>query len=492
MSAELGLPLAAAIAIACAAVLFAVVTAAGKLALPYGRGYLSGLAPLALIFALGCACHHVQAPPEPPPFESRYFECGILTAPAEKPKSYAVNAMARQSGAEPRKVCLYLAKDSAARELKVGDRIAANARLKPAEGSYLKARGISATAYLPAKKWTKTKSGEGFSLKRSAAEAKKTLTGIFYEYMDEEHAAIAAGLCLGDGGGIEKATKQNFSAIGISHVLSVSGMHVGVIYGALCKLLGFMKCFGRFGCLRHLIIIAAVWGYCFICGLPASAIRSAFMFSVMSAAAISGRRSSSLNCLSFAFFCMLAHKTSYLFDVGFQLSFAAVLGIITMGRSLTEKTRLSNRALRYVCEAGCISIAAQAATAPFCLYYFNQFPNYFLAANIVIVPFASLLIYVALALAPLSAISPAAASIAGSLANFLSASMMKMSAALSSLPYSQITGVKMNPLQLIMLIVVIFGSYMFFKKRSARFLRLVLSCMIILMAENLAGILFFT
>lgn len=231
--------------------------------------------------------------------------------------------------------------------------------------------------------------------------------------------------------------------------------------------------------LKHILVITAAWAYTFLCGLPAPGIRSAAMASIMASARMTGRKAYDLNTLAFSCFCLLAINPAWLFDVGFQLSYAAVAGILTMGKAMTSVVRPENKILRTVWEMTAISIAAQAATLPLCLYYFHQFPNYFLLANFLIGPASTLLIYLSITLMAVSFFPPLA--VACAWLCDLNADFIHISAKLiAALPYSQTTGLTTSLSQACIITIFIASTYLFLKHKKFGYL-----------ATNLASVIIF-
>lgn len=446
----------------------------------YGARHAKGFAPMAMLFALGTVYGSASAEPQPLACSARNFEAEICSAPQEKTKTYAVFAKLRAEACAPAQAALYLQKDSLAATLRTGDIIYAQCTPKPNDSGYLNSRGIFHSAYVPSENWIIAKRDSSFNLYRYAETYKQKLIEIFYKYLSPQNAGMAAGLCLGDTAGIDTNTKKDFSATGVSHILSVSGMHVGLIYIALCKMLSFMATFPSGKRLKHLIIISAVWAYAFLCGMPAPAIRSAAMATIIVGAQLSERKAYGLNTLAFSCFCMLAYNPSYLFDIGFQLSYAAVAGIMTIGKSMTESIQPENRFLRTIWEMTAISVAAQAATLPFCLYYFSQFPNYFLIANFLIGPASTLLIYSAITLLALSFIPPLARFI-GTICDLIANFIRYCAEFLADLPYSQTTGLTTSLSQACIITIFIASTYLFLKHKKFGYLATNLASVIVLL-----------
>jgi competence protein ComEC len=193
--------------------------------------------------------------------------------------------------------------------------------------------------------------------------------------------AIAKALILGDKSLLDTEVKNSFTNTGAMHVLAVSGLHVGIIMQILMVFLGFFsKWIDRKTSI--LLVVGIMWIYAVLTGLSPSVLRAVFMFSVLVLAQISGKQHDSVNSLFFTAFVIFLFDPYTLFDIGFQLSFLAMLGIFLFYRQIEEVVFIDNKWIRKVWQGTAIGFAAQIMTTPLSLYYFHQFPNYFILTNI--------------------------------------------------------------------------------------------------------------
>ncbi len=223
----------------------------------------------------------------------------------------------------------------------------------------------------------------------------------------KQNYGVAEALLLGYKYDIDANVNQVFAKTGTLHVLAVSGMHVGLIYGLLLWLCGFIGTNGYKKLLRFLLLLIGIWGYAMLSGLGASILRATVMFSFMSLAQLTERKTQSFNLLAASAFFLLINDPLCLFDPGFQLSYSAVAGIIFLYPLLRPFCQFNNKIGTYIAELLALSIAAQIFTLPFSLYYFGQFPNLFLLANLVIIPLSTILIFglIALVISPFDVIN---------------------------------------------------------------------------------------
>ncbi|UXX77816.1 competence protein ComEC family protein [Reichenbachiella carrageenanivorans] len=200
--------------------------------------------------------------------------------------------------------------------------------------------------------------------------------------------AIVSALLLGIKGQLDPEIKSAYAAAGAMHVLAVSGLHVSIIYFILTWAFKTIPA----GDFKRLIVptisIIALWAFALLTGFSPSILRAVSMFSIIIFAKILDRKSHIFNSLAFSAFILLLYDPSFLFDIGFQLSFLAVAGIVYLYprcyQHITIPTWIGNK----IWQLTCVSVAAQIATFPLSLYYFHQFPSYFLLTNLFVIPAA--------------------------------------------------------------------------------------------------------
>ena len=219
----------------------------------------------------------------------------------------------------------------------------------------------------------------------------KTFNSILENHLQNGELSIAKALILGDKSLLDSETRNSFTATGAMHVLAVSGLHIGLI---LQLLLGVAKLFSRLISkkIAVILIVLLLWIYALITGFSPSVIRAVFMFSVLALSQLSGRTYNPINTLFFTAFVILLFQPLYLFDVGFQLSYLAMLGIFLFYKKIESWFPTKNKILRYFWQGTAIGLAAQAMTTPLTLYYFHQFPNYFILSNLGLMLFSGIIL----------------------------------------------------------------------------------------------------
>ncbi|HEY4651818.1 MAG TPA: ComEC/Rec2 family competence protein [Pontibacter sp.] len=225
----------------------------------------------------------------------------------------------------------------------------------------------------------------------------------FFEEVIRENVAakreqsIATALLLGLKDDLDNAVRDTYAATGTMHVLAVSGMHVGLVFGV------FLLLFKRVNMSRSqrlvfaLAVLALLWLYGFMTGLSPSVMRAVLMFSLVMLSLVLSRRHNIYNTLAIAAFALLCYDPYFLFDVGFQLSFLAVIGIVALQPGIYSLLNFNSLVPDKLWELFSIAVAAQLITLPLGIYYFHQFPVYFWLANMVVVPVSTFALYFGMA-----------------------------------------------------------------------------------------------
>lgn len=213
-----------------------------------------------------------------------------------------------------------------------------------------------------------------------------------YKIADRELAVISA-LTLGYKDLLDQQIKQAYSSSGTIHILAVSGMHAGLVY---IMLLAFIKPIKNKTWRKRAELIAGlplIWLYALLTGLSPSVTRATLMLSVVIAGQVFKKPTDIYNTIAGVAFIMLVSAPDLLFNAGFQLSFLAVTGIVAFYEPVYLLVKSDHYFIDHAWKLVSVAIAAQILTFPVSLYHFHQFPNYFLFSNVLVVPFATLLIY---------------------------------------------------------------------------------------------------
>jgi competence protein ComEC len=200
-----------------------------------------------------------------------------------------------------------------------------------------------------------------------------------------EHALINA-LLLGQRQDITTDVYEDYAKAGAIHILAISGLHIGILLLILQFIMKPLLYFRHGKFVRLLMILCLLWSFAIIAGLSPSVVRAVTMFSLFAIVRGLKRTSNSLNTLAVSAFILLLFRPGFCFDVGFQLSYAAVASIITVKPVLDKWWRIKHRIGNWFLDLFKVSIAAQIGVLPLSLYYFHQFPGLFFVTNMVVVP----------------------------------------------------------------------------------------------------------
>lgn len=341
------------------------------------------------------------------PSEANVYEGRLSDVVTEKEHSYLcpVHLTAQWRGDTCRvmdaDVYLYLPKDSLAGALQPGykvcfyGKIASPQRFVPEfdYSRFLYHRCVSGTLYTRHWQLTDTLSA---GLKNRALQVRENLLAYSRRSgLTGEEGAVFAALVLGHKGELDDEIRRQYSISGASHVLALSGLHVGVLCFVISVVTALLLPGWRLRYLRYLLVLAVVWMFVFVVGLPVSAVRAAVMFSLFLFGDCVGREGARLNTLALTAFGMLVYNPFYLFDVGFQMSFSAVAALLLLQPWIQSAfPRQRNGVVRYVWGITSASLAAQIGVVPLILHYFSRWSPYALLVNLWVVPLASVVVCV--------------------------------------------------------------------------------------------------
>ncbi len=300
--------------------------------------------------------------------------------------------------------------DSSTNIVNVGDLLLLPNQLKEIEGptnpgqfnfkQYASIKRIKYQCRMMKNNWKILQANEDFSILNESKKLRDHLLESFHRagIHGQEYAVLSA-LVLGYDDEINKEIMTAFSASGTLHILSVSGMHVGIVFTALAFLFKKMENKKGWWLVRLIAMILIIWFYSILTGLSPSVIRSAMMFSFILLGKSMNRNSNIYNTLAASILVIcVTFDPLLLFEPGFQLSYFAVAGIAFIYPPISRWFYFRNKFKSSVWSLIAVSIAAQLATFPISLYYFHQFPNYFIPANLIIIPISTVAIFGGLAI----------------------------------------------------------------------------------------------
>ncbi|MFI5172326.1 MAG: ComEC/Rec2 family competence protein [Chitinophagales bacterium] len=218
---------------------------------------------------------------------------------------------------------------------------------------------------------------------------------------DKDALAVGEALIIGQKSAIDDEVQQAYADTGTMHILAVSGLHVGILFiilEMLFKPLGFfMKKRSVAALIKTIIILVIIWIYACLSGLSPSVNRSAVMFTFLAFGRLYERRIDSFNIMFVSMFPLLLDDPYQITQVGFQLSYLAVGGIVFFQPWIYKLWKPANIILKYFWSLSSVSIAAQLGTSPIGIFYFHQFPNYFLLSNMIAIPVSFLILILGVA-----------------------------------------------------------------------------------------------
>lgn len=342
---------------------------------------------------------------------------------------------------------------------------------------YLANRGVYHQLFVRNQDWRRIGQGERNPIYAIAYRARAFLLNILASNgLEGREFAVTSALLIGYTDKLDADLLNDYSGTGAMHILSVSGMHVGLIYVVLNLLLFFFDKW-RYGKLpKAALLLVFIWIYALITGLSPSVLRAATMFSLIIIGNSFSRTSDIFNSLAASAVALLIINPYFITDMGFQLSYVAVVGIVALQPVIQSWWTPKWWLIKQGWSITSVSVAAQIATFPLGLYYFHQFPNYFLITNIVALPLSSGIIYLALIVLAFS-VFPA---ISIWLAKVLSWGVLALNTSISwieGLPGSVSRGAYINGYETLIIygIVIAVIVYVFSKRKTALWLGLMLA-----------------
>ena len=348
---------------------------------------------------------------------------------------------------------------------------------------YLYKRGVTHQVYLKSDAWLDMNRNESNPIYRFSYWIRDFLLETMLNLgIEEDEYAVAAAILLGYDDSLPHELRQKYVAAGAMHILCVSGLHVGVVFMVFSYMLFFLderKKMQRV--FKQLILLALIWFYALLAGLAPSILRATIMLSFVIIGNIINRKGVLLNSLAASAFILLCVNPANLFDIGFLLSYVAVIGIVILQNPISKMFYSKYKVVNKIWEITSVTIAAQIATAPFTIYYFHQFPAYFWLSNIFMTPISSVVIVGGMIMLLFFFIPY----INNVVAFVVSKMIWLMNYGVSwveSLPYSIIKGLYINEIQFVILLLMLLSILFCVELRSKKmlFLMMVMFCCFLL------------
>lgn len=290
------------------------------------------------------------------------------------------------------------------------------------------------------------------NISRGAAAVRQDVTDLYIANgLEGDELAVVSAMTLGDKRFIDRSLRNEYSRAGVAHVLALSGTHLAILYFVLMLIVGWSRV-GRF------VVIATIWCYVVIVGMPVSAVRAAIMLSIFTLTEVLKPGSDRLDVLVTTIMIMVLVNPRIILDVGFQLSIMSVGAIIVicplLNGLLPSEFHSHHHYLSKIWGMVSVGLAAQLGTAPLVAFYFHSLPCWFIISNLIVVPLTTLLLYGALAIVmfwPLSFIQLWMVKAVGLIAWVMNFTVEFI----SQLPLAAIDGIRLSVLQVIICYILI-------------------------------------
>jgi competence protein ComEC len=433
----------------------------------------------------------------------REYDFAVVTItepPVQKAKSFKllgrVSSLIGDSGeiAVSGNILLYLEKDSLSSALSYGDNIIVPSAFREVQEPpnpdefnfkrYLHFKNIHYQQYVTSDKWSKVSEKNGWWLISFSYELRDILLSVFRENIPQKtEMGIAEALLFGYKDDLDPAIVQAYASTGTLHVLAVSGLHVAIVFYLATWSLIFLDRWRKGRIAKALLIIGLLAIYALVTGLSPSVLRAVTMFSFIIIGKQLNRNSSIYNTLAASAFILLCIDPLYIADVGFQLSYIAVLGIVFVHPRIYELWIPRGYITDKVWQISSVSLAAQLATFPLGLFYFHQFPNYFLVSNLIIIPLTTLIVYAGILLLLLSPV-PFLATLLGKLIGFSIWCTDQVVLFLEKMPFATISGLSISPAETILIYALLLCIIAFLLQKNIRWLHAGVTLSVILGLYN--------
>ncbi|MDR2448961.1 MAG: ComEC family competence protein [Prevotellaceae bacterium] len=452
----------------------------------YARQWMGGLAGLLFLFSAGITTIQFQPQESKLPLQQNIYIKAVVSEKTTPGQRYlktpaVVLAYADSSGTHPlrEKSIFYLEPDSMQALPVPGDTLIALARLSelpppqnPGEfdyRTYMKRRYVFTSGFIRRTQYM-TFPAQTKSLRNFPAQLRGNTQQIFINKgLSGDEFAVLNALTLGDKKDLDQDLRQAYSSSGATHILAVSGLHVGIIFAILSVLFSFLERKQNGKLFKNILCIFCLWCYAALVGFSPSVTRATVMFSFVLAGQMMRRSISIYNSLAASAFFICLFRPFDLFDTGFQLSYCAVISIVYFQPAIYRLIYARHKITDYFWQLLSVSFAAQIGTLPITLASFHQFPNYFLLTNVFVIPLTGVIVYLSAALLATTWIPVAS----GLIALCLDKSLWLLNHGvrfIEQLPHSVTTNIYISPPQLCIMIVLALLFMLYIETKNRRLL----------------------
>ncbi len=393
------------------------------------------------------------------------------------------------------KLQVYIEVNEHSRAIKYGDILAMNTVIRkvepnknPAALDYqqvLSFKNIHYQSFVYSSQWKKIDEGRGNIILSHAFNLRQRFIKVLEKHLKtDDELAVGAALILGYKEILNEKIRLAYAGTGAMHVLAVSGLHVSFIYLGLLFLLGFVKTKNKYWKLiKTLLLLIGIWFFALLTGASPSVLRAATMFSFIIVGSSLDRYTNIYNTLAASAFFLLLINPYLIFDIGFQLSYLAVLGIVYFYPKIYTAWIIDNKIGDKVWSMVAISLAAQLTTLPISLFYFHQFPIYFWLSGIVVVNAATLILALGMLLFAIESIFAPLASLIGVALSWIIFIMNSLIYLIQQMPASLVTGIWISFVAMLLLYIALSGLVLSINTRKFKYLLASLGCLLIFMVQ---------
>ena len=432
--------------------------------------------------------------------DASYYVARVYDYPTERPNSIrTVLELEYQFGdslpSRPvsGKVMAYFPKSDSAFALHYGDLIAIPAPIRevspplnPEEfdyRAYLERKGITGQVYLKDEDWFDLQTNDANPIYAFSYRFRDILLASLQRSgLSDNEFDVAAAILLGYDDNLADEVRKNYVAAGSMHILCVSGMHVGIIYLLASFLLGFLNRKKWQKTLKQVLLLGLIWFYALIAGLSPSILRASLMISFVIIGEAIHRKGFIINSIAASAFVLLCINPNNLFEIGFLLSYAAVMGIVVLQRPIYNLLYVKNKLLDKAWQITAVALSAQIATIPFTLFYFQQFTTYFWLSNLFMTPISFIVVISGMILLLVSWI-PYLNTLVGYLVWGAVYVMNWVVSRIESIPYSIIKGLYINDFEFAVLLVALLLLMLTFMLRKRRLFIVMLASLLVVMTS---------
>ena len=386
------------------------------------------------------------------------------------------------------KLLLYFSKDSIPPNLQYGQLILIKKTLQPIKNSgnpgafnyqrYAAFQQLYHQFFLKPDDWITIGKVQTNAFRSFLYNSRQYVLKALQQYIGNTHQelGIAEALLIGYKEDLDKDLVQAYSNTGVVHIIAISGLHLGLIYAVLLWMLNRLPYIKRSRHVKVILLISCLWLFSLLTGGAASVLRSAVMFSVIVVGKYYFKQSSVYNSLAASAFILLCYNPFYLWDVGFQLSYLAVIGIVALQQPIYRSIYIKNKWVGKIWQMITITLAAQIAAFPICIYYFHQFPNMFLFTNLLVVPLSTLILFGEIFLVFIAFLKPMA-TLTGTVLTWLIHGMNRIILFFDNLSFSVLDKIYANMFTTWLLYGCVFFFCGWMLQKNKKLLRISLFCL---------------